>query len=197
MASSEGVAAVFALFRRYDLACIPTASEIAGKVRDWVDMLDDVTDQDLLQAARAHIRDPERGTFFPKIAEIRRHIPAVRALPAEEGPPGQAIWSRLVKCISSAGFTRPEGASEGWLERLAAHLQVDAARLEAAIEAAGGGRAIAMASHDAERAWMGGRFTRAWDARQTASSRPQIGASEPIDLMARLAERKRLGLDRG
>lgn len=197
MASSLGIAAVFGLFKRYELANLPAASELADKNRDWMEMLEDVSDADLLLAAKAHIKDPDNGSFFPKIAQIRKHVPSIRAIPIEEGPPGQAIWSRLVKSISSAGFTRPEGASEGWLEKLAAHLQVDAARLEAAIEAAGGGRAIAMASHDAERAWMGGRFTRAWDARQTAPSRPQIGASEPIDLMARLAERKRLGLDRG
>lgn len=197
MASRNGVLSVFALFQRYDLANLPAKEELADKLNDWLDMLDDVTDQDLLAAAKKHIQDPDGGVFFPKIAQIRKHVPAVRALPAEEGPPGQAIWNRLVKCISSAGFTRPEGASEGWLEKLAAHLQVDSGRLGAAIEAAGGGRAIAMASHDAERAWMGGRFTRAWDARQTAPSRPQIGASEPIDLMAKLAERKRLGTDRG
>lgn len=197
MASSLGIAAVFGLFKRYDLANLPAASELADKNRDWMEMLEDVTDADLLLAAKKHIQDPDGGVFFPKIAQIRKHVPSIRAIPAEEGPPGQAVWARVVKNISSAGFTRPEGAAEGWLERMAAHLQLDADRLSAAIEAAGGGRAIATANHDAQRAWMGGQFSRAWEARPVAPKRPQLSAAEPIDFLAGVARLKGMGGSNG
>jgi hypothetical protein len=198
MASRNGVLSVFALFQRYDLANLPPKEELADKLADWLDMLDDVSDQDLFLAARGHIKDPDGGVFFPKIAQIRKHLPVVRAVAAiEEGPVGQAIWTRLLKGISTAGFTRIEGEEPGWLEKLANHYQVDAARLGAAIDAAGGGRAIAFANHDAQRAWMGQKFCRAWDGWTPGASRPQLADSNPIDLQAEIARRKALGGSNG
>jgi hypothetical protein len=193
MASRNGVLSVFALFQRYDLANLPLKEELADKLADWMDMLDDVSDQDLLLAARGHIKDPDGGVFFPKIAQLRKHLPAVRAVAAiDETPVGQAIWTRLLKGISTAGFTRIEGAEPGWLEKLANHYQVDAERLGAAIDAAGGGRAIAFANHDAQRAWMGQKFCRAWDGWMPGSSCPRIEERDPIDLMAEVRRRKAL-----
>ena len=198
MATDRGVAAAFALFRRYELVNVPAKEELPAKLADWMDMLDDVSDADLLIAAKRHIQDPDGGVFFPKIAQIRKHLPAVRAVAViEEGPVGQAIWTRLLKGISTAGFTRIEGEEPGWLEKLANHYQVDAARLGAAIDAAGGGRAIAFANHDAQRAWMGQKFCRAWDAWLPGVSRPRLADPEPIDLMAEAARRKALGAPRG
>lgn len=198
MATDRGVAAAFALFRRYELVNVPAKEELPAKLADWMDMLDDVSDADLLIAAKRHIQDPDGGVFFPKIAQIRKHLPAVRAVAAiEDSPVGQAIWTRLLKGISTAGFTRIEGEEPGWLEKLANHYQVDAARLGAAIDAAGGGRAIAFANHDAQRAWMGQKFCRAWDAWLPGVSRPRLADPEPIDLMAEAARRKALGAPRG
>jgi len=198
LATDRGVAAAFALFRRYELVNVPAKEELPAKLADWMDMLDDVSDADLLIAAKRHIQDPDGGVFFPKIAQIRKHLPAVRAVAAiEDSPVGQAIWTRLLKGISTAGFTRIEGEEPGWLEKLANHYQVDAARLGAAIDAAGGGRAIAFANHDAQRAWMGQKFCRAWDAWLPGVSRPRLADPEPIDLMAEVAKRKALGAPRG
>lgn len=59
----------------------------------WVDALGDFPDAAIAAAVREHMRDPDRGRFFPKPADI---IAVLRAAGANDGrPSADEAWSML------------------------------------------------------------------------------------------------------
>ena len=209
MASSLGVGAVFALFRKYELVNVPPKEELAEKIGDWMEMLEDVTDGDLLTAAKKHIQSPD-GVFFPKIAQIRKHVPAVQmaSLQMETADPtkGRDRWPEIVRVAGSLGRS-----CQDWPERLAERIGVrDVSRLHRAIEDAGGWRNLCNAADDWTRQSMGKRFAAAWD-RQARATAAGLLPSAPervriddrgdggtvLDIVGELARRKALGAANG
>ena len=74
MPSPDAVLLAIALLRR-----VVPASQHPADDREtgaaWLDILDDATDGELHRAVRLHIRDAERGRWWPCPADLIRHMP--------------------------------------------------------------------------------------------------------------------------
>lgn len=71
-----------------------TIEEVAA---DWCDLLPDVDDAQLARAVRAHLRTPERGRWWPAVADIMAHV---EVEPAASDPHEDA-WAAIEAHIRS------------------------------------------------------------------------------------------------
>lgn len=184
-------------------------SEVAKAKRvatAWHPLLDDLTQEELFSAARAHSRG---STWFPTPAEIRAQVPRLQtaALALEVADPvkGRDRWADVLRHAGSIG------RREDWLEELGRRSGIEnTERLGAAIRDCGGWRAILQAENDYARQAMGKRFSASWDrwARgasvglvqggpERALADDRSGGGTAIDLEAEIQRRRALGRDGG
>jgi hypothetical protein len=176
----------------------------------WLPLLADCTGEELLAAVASHA---QVSPWFPTPADIRAQVPRLKlgGLQLETADPvkGRDRWPEIVRTAGSLGRSCPD-----WPERLATRIGVkDAARLQRSIEDAGGWRSVCGAMGDWDRQAMGKRFAASWDRQARAAAAGLLPGGPgrvlegdrsderdeggPIDLLAEIARRKRLGGDRG
>lgn len=99
MPSIDAVIDAFSLLaRQVGAASVPPARDmgdgrptIEQVTADWCDLLPDVDDAQLARAVRAHLRTPERGRWWPTVADIMAHV---EVLPAPSDPHEDA-WAAI------------------------------------------------------------------------------------------------------
>ena len=172
----------------------------------WHPLLDDLTQDELFSAAKAHSKG---SPWFPAPAEIRAHVPRLQmgALHLETADPtkGRDRWPEIVRQAGSLGRS-----CQDWPEKLAARIGVrDASRLQRAIEDAGGWRNLCIAPDDFTRSSMGRRFAASWDRQARATATGLLPTPERarlddrgdggtvLDIVGELARRKALGAANG
>lgn len=180
------VLGIFRMLRRARVKSPESAADgdggaqlLADLQAEWLDVLGDETDADVLAAFRAWRRTPA-ARFWPQPGELTPHLPArVRDISAE------AAWALAVRYAGDPGGRATPGVDFWWPEGTAV-------LYSAALDAIGGWQRLAYSSYR-EHPAMRRAFVDAWHgvARLPASSplRLAFGAPPP--------ERKMLPLARG
>ncbi|NJM13785.1 MAG: hypothetical protein HC889_19775 [Synechococcaceae cyanobacterium SM1_2_3] len=95
-------------FRFYDKQ--PTGEDVA----DWFDLLAEFELAQIATAFQRHLADPKHGSYFPKPADIFRHL---NRASADDGRPGaDEAWGMLVRLIQDERETGvlTEEMRAGW-----------------------------------------------------------------------------------
>ena len=113
-----------------------TPEDVALCRRGWADFLDDVPDDALRDALRAHVRDPERGRWWPTPADLLARVPRAETPTATP----EQLWDRILERVRCQGPYRAQDGSG----RVAFGDLLDAEQ-QAALRSIGGSRAIGAA----------------------------------------------------
>ena len=163
MATPQKIAEVIMLFRAAGLNNGPVTEEaVEACCEAWLLTLDDISDHDLTEAARAWMRIPQRGRWWPTPADLLECSPAVQAatrqIEAAKADDGSRWWPRVLRAVGSIGRS-----TQDWEPKLLRALgnPQEGPAIVAGVKAVGW-RAIADSDHDAQRAGMGRTFQAAY-----------------------------------
>lgn len=172
MATPQKIAEIIMLFRAAGLQNGPeTDKAVQACCEAWLLTLDDLPDGDLAAAARAWMRVPQRGRWWPTPADLLEVSPAVksatRQVEAAKVDDGSRWWPLILRAVGSIG-----GRSQDWQDRLIPALENqlsepswptdrEAVAILYAVRSTGW-RAIADSNHDAQRAGLGRTFQAAY-----------------------------------
>lgn len=143
----------------------------------WLDLFEDVPEGVILQASKAHLRDPQRGRFWPTPADIVAQVERLQRArqSALDGPQlsPEEVWPQLKACLSGTYVETEDGPDGAPVQvtpevrtqrKLAARIgEANTARAWQALGGDAGYRALCGASLEADTADRA-RFCRAWDA---------------------------------
>lgn len=147
--SPEVLTKCFAYLTSLRLANGPTtAADMEATGEAWLFALDDMTDDQLRAAVKGHIRNPERGKWWPTPADL---LAALGATAPED--PAEAAWNRMIERFQNPRYRATDGTGRwdmtGALD----------AREQAALREIGGSVVVAQAN-EFQRKDLRARFVR-------------------------------------
>lgn len=93
----------------------PSAPQTAI-VSAWLDDLEDMSEEEIDLALKAHCRDPQEGRFWPTTAAIRGQLQKLQTVQQRQldGPTlsPEEEWQRVMAAAARIGSYRPEAARE-------------------------------------------------------------------------------------
>lgn len=81
---------------------VPAAAELQALAADWAALLEDTADEVLDDAVAAHLRDPERGRWWPTVADLRARMDLD---PVDDGDEHEQAWDWIVECAKKGRST--------------------------------------------------------------------------------------------
>jgi hypothetical protein len=168
MPSPACVAEVVRLCQAARLGNAPaTPMDTSAVMELWLGILGDMADAELRAASVAHLRDPERGRFWPTVADLRARV---RSVISDTADPAEATWETIRARIAAGVYTMADALGP---------------REMAALHAIGGTWALRRAEDGRELGVLRKRFLHLCRRETPAlgvEERPQL--SEPVDLLA-------------
>lgn len=99
----------FAFLTSLRLANAPSSPEdIEAAAEAWRMVLDDLTDDDLRTSVRLHLRNPERGRWWPTPADLLGHVKP----PERQADPPEVLWDRVMERVRDPRHRNQDGSGK-------------------------------------------------------------------------------------